>query len=98
MELSEEQGAVIRSAQIMLQSLTTTFQNPSTHDPIRAGAAQNFNHLLERARQAFPTIQGLRQVATVSSGDSLPGLIAALANLVGTLPDLPTAERRPPGF
>lgn len=98
MELDEEQVAVIRSASLMLHSLTTTFQNPSTGDPIRGAAAQNFNNLLECAQEVFLELSRLRRIARVVPGDSLPGLIPALGNLVGSLPDLPSLERRSPGF
>ncbi len=95
--LDDEQISVIKSAQLMLQMLSTTFPNPSTHDPIR-GAAQNFGTLLQRARTAFPTIEALATIALPSSGDALPGLIAALSLLAGALPSLPSGERPAPGF
>src|SRR5713101_5055866 len=95
---TDEQIAVIRTAHIMLSSLTTTFKSPSTSDRIGRAAAANFNALLMRARQAFPTLQGLSTVSEVHSFDPLPGLIAGLSALIGSLPSLAGPEERRPGF
>jgi hypothetical protein len=96
--LNDGQVSVIRRASLMLQTLTSTFTNPSTTDPIRGAAANNFATLLQDARTAFPMIPTLNTITAPSSGDSLPGLIAALAMLVGALPDVPEGERYTPGY
>lgn len=99
--MNDEQLSVIKTAGLMLHMLTTTFPNPSTHNPIRFAASQNFMALLDRARAAFPTIQALESIRPPGTGDSLPGLISALSMLVGALPEIPappTPERPRTGF
>jgi hypothetical protein len=93
--MDAEQVSIIRTAHLMLQTLTTTFSNPSTNDPIRLSAAQNFQTLLDRARAAFPTIAALKTIRAPGTGDALPGLISALSMLVGALPEPPAPPERP---
>ena len=55
-------------------------------------ASYTFGSLLNRARDALPTNTALSTITAPSSADPLPGLIAALSVLVGSLPTCPEAR------
>lgn len=76
-------GEVDTEVVSLLQSLNSIAdKNPDS--PI-GGAFDDFNRLLERAKEAFPSARSIQEMAHIISGDSLITVIAKLSIIKGAI-------------